>query len=109
MPLLLPLILLLGVAGWLLVKAPPRGEAPSAGIRIASWVTRVFLFLAIGLALFVLILLPLPNKHRLLALAPLLFGGSLVFKALKNSRKPPQPPQPPEPDLERMKRVRQRD
>jgi hypothetical protein len=103
MPFLLLVLLLIGAAAFFLVKAPRAGQNASVGMRMASWFTRVILFLAVGLALFLVILLPLPNKQRLLLLVPAFFIGSVLYKTLGAARRKAQKP---EPDLERMKRAR---
>ena len=103
MPFFLRPILLIAAAAFFLVKAPRQGEAASVGMRLASWFTRVILFLGVGLLLFVVILLPLPNKHRLLLLVPAFFIGSVLYKTLSSAKNRVQKR---EPDLERMKRAR---
>lgn len=105
MPLLL-LLLLAGAAVFLFQKNPGNPKKPSLGWRMGSWVFRVLLALGVGAVLFLVILLPLPNKHRLLALVPLFFAGSVLFKLLQASRKKMHKP---EPDLERMKRISPRE
>jgi hypothetical protein len=105
MPLLL-LLLILGTAAFLLKKSPNAAKNPSLGWRMGSWFFRVLLALGVGIGLFVVILLPLPNKHRLLALVPVFFAGSVLFKLLQASRKKMHKP---EPDLERMKRISPRE
>jgi hypothetical protein len=101
MPLLL-LLVILGTVFFLSKKQPSAGKDPSLGWRMGSWFFRVLLALGVGAVLFLVILLPLPNKQRLLALVPAFFAGSVVFKLLQASRKKMHKP---EPDLERMKRI----
>jgi hypothetical protein len=104
----MPLLLLLGLIGaaFFFVRGPREKQTPSVGLKMASWVVRVLFFLAISLGLFLLILLPLPNKHRILALVPIFFVGSFVYKVLRASGRKIQRP---EPDLEQMKRVPRKD
>lgn len=105
----MPLVLLLIVSAaavyfWL--KGRVQTSPPGAVPKVFSWMVRVGLFLAIGIALFVLILAPLPNKHRLLALVPAFFIGSVVYRTLGASKKRVLQK---EPDLDRMKRIPRRD
>jgi hypothetical protein len=70
-----------------------------------SWLVRLSLFALVGLALTGLALVPLPNKHRLVALVPIFFLVTAVIRIYKSGRArtglAKQPPQ----DIDRMKRI----
>jgi phosphatidylglycerophosphate synthase len=71
--------------------------------RERSWLTRVALFTLCGLLFAAALLLPLPNKHRLLVLVPIFFVFSIANRVFKSAhRRITQPP----PDFEKMKRVK---
>ncbi len=94
--------LLVAYAGWSLVKMLLR--AGSAGIR--SWIARATLFFVLMALVAGVALAPLPNKHRLLVIAPFLALGGIIVRFAKK-RRPPQTPIPSqnEPDINRMKRL----
>ena len=93
---------LVAYAAWSLVKMLLR--AGSAGIR--SWIARATLFFVLMALVAGVALAPLPNKHRLLVIAPFLaLGGIIVRFAKKRRPAPPTDPAQKEPDLNRMKRL----
>jgi hypothetical protein len=94
--------LLVAYAGWSLIKMLLR--AGSAGIR--SWIARATLFFVLMALVAGVALAPLPNKHRLLVIAPFLALGGIIVRFAKK-RRPAQPPaaSQKEPDINRMKRL----
>ena len=94
--------LLVAYASWSLVKMLLK--AGSAGIR--SWIARATLFFVLMALVAGVALAPLPNKHRLLVIAPFLaLGGIIVRFAKKRRSVAPDPTKNKGPDLERMKRL----
>ena len=71
--------------------------------RERSWLTRVALFTFCGLLFAAALLLPLPNKHRLLVLVPIFFIFSVANRVFKSAHK--RVAQAP-PDFEKMKKVK---
>jgi hypothetical protein len=51
-----------------------------------SWLVRVSLFALCGLLLLGLALLPLPNKHRLVALVPIFFLVTAFIRVFKSGK-----------------------
>jgi hypothetical protein len=51
-----------------------------------SWLVRVSLFALCGLSLLGLALLPLPNKHRLVALVPIFFLVTAFIRVFKSGK-----------------------
>jgi hypothetical protein len=70
-----------------------------------SWLVRVSLFAFCGLLLLGLVLVPLPNKHRLVALVPIFFLVTAFIRIFKSGRARVGAAGRPSPDLERMKRI----
>jgi hypothetical protein len=62
-----------------------------------SWLVRLSLFAACGLLLLGLVLVPLPNKHRLVALVPIFFLVTAFIRVYKSgkARINPGPPSAP--------------
>jgi drug/metabolite transporter (DMT)-like permease len=76
------------------------------GDRQKSWLIRVSLFSFFGLLFLAVLILPLPNKQRLLAIVPAFFliaVASRVFKAAK--ARVQNTPVSRGPDIERLKRL----
>jgi len=69
-----------------------------------SWLFRVGVFGLFGLLLVGALIVPLPNKHRLLAIVPAFFLA-VVFTKVVRSGWARLRATPPPPDLERMKRL----
>ncbi|MHA3773357.1 hypothetical protein ACXR0O_17625 [Verrucomicrobiota bacterium sgz303538] len=71
----------------------------AAAVRFAvfSWM--------VGILMIALLFLPIPGKHRILMLAPLLFVGVSVRKVLGNARDRIRKAEQGVVDIERMKRV----
>lgn len=68
-----------------------------------SWLVRLSLFAFCGLVLLGLLLVPLPNKHRLVALVPIFFLVTAFIRIYRSgkARIPPgSPPPPTEPSRE---------
>jgi hypothetical protein len=70
-----------------------------------SWLVRVSLFAFCGLILLGLVLVPLPNKHRLVALVPIFFLVTAFIRVFKSGKRRMGVAEQPQPDLERMKRI----
>ena len=70
-----------------------------------SWLVRVSLFAFCGLLLLGLMLVPLPNKHRLVALVPIFFLVTAFIRIFKSGKARVGSGGRPSPDLERMKRL----
>lgn len=71
-----------------------------------SWWVRVSLFSVLAVLLMVTLILPLPNKQRLVAIVPAFFMIAVairVFRAARARMQAEQRQKPP--DLERMKRL----
>ena len=98
---LVPLILLGAlIAGFFSAR---KSWKQAGGARERSWLSRVLLFTFCGLLFTAAILLPLPNKHRLLVLVPIFFVFAVANRVFKSAhRRVTQPP----PDFEKMKRVK---
>lgn len=77
--------------------------AKGTATRERSWLTRVALFTVCGLLFATALLVPLPNKHRLLVLVPIFFIFSVANRVFKSARKRVAQTQP---DFEKMKRVK---
>jgi uncharacterized membrane protein len=93
-------LLLYGLVGTHFSVKKSRGEKErSAAMRFAvfTWI--------LGIMMVVLLFLPLPGKHRILMLAPLLFLGVAVRKVLRNARNRIRDEEQLEVNIERMKRV----
>ena len=54
--------------------------------RQRSWLFRVGLFCFVGLLLLGALLMPLPNKHRLLAVAPVFFLIAVATRVFRSAR-----------------------
>ncbi len=98
---LVPLILLAAlIAGFFSAR---KAWKQAGAARERSWLARVLLFTFCGLLFTAAILLPLPNKHRLLVLVPIFFVFAVANRVFKSAhRRVTQPP----PDFEKMKRVK---
>ncbi len=70
-----------------------------------SWLVRVSLFAFCGLLLLGLVLVPLPNKHRLVALVPIFFLITAFIRIFKSGKTRVRAGERSAPDLERMKRM----
>jgi hypothetical protein len=70
-----------------------------------SWLVRVSLFAFCGLLLLGLVLVPLPNKHRLVALVPIFFLVTAFIRVFKSGKARVRSGEASSPDLERMKRM----
>jgi phosphatidylglycerophosphate synthase len=96
-----PLILIgVLIAGFFSAR---RSWKQNNSTRERSWLTRVALFTLCGLLFAAALLLPLPNKHRLLVLVPIFFVFSIANRVFKAAHK--RVAQAP-PDFEKMKRVK---
>ena len=72
-----------------------------------SWLVRMSLFAFCGLLLLGLVLVPLPNKHRLVALVPIFFLVTAFIRVFKSGKRRVGVTENPQPDLDRMKRYNQ--
>ncbi len=70
-----------------------------------SWLVRVSLFAFCGLLLLGLVLVPLPNKHRLVALVPIFFLITAFVRIFKSGKARVRAGEHSAPDVERMKRM----
>lgn len=91
--------LLVAYAAWSLIKMLLK--AGSAGIR--SWIARATLFFVLMALVAGVALAPLPNKHRLLVIAPFLALGGIIVRFAKKRR--PTKKDPEAPDINKMKRL----
>ena len=98
---LVPLILIGAlIAGFFSAR---KAWKQASAARERSWLSRVVLFTFCGLLFTAAILLPLPNKHRMLVLVPIFFVFAVANRVFKSAhRRVTQPP----PDFEKMKRVK---
>jgi hypothetical protein len=71
-----------------------------------SWLVRVSLFACCGLLLLALVLVPLPNKHRLVALVPIFFLVTAFIRIFKSGKARVGAGERTPPDLERTKRTK---
>ncbi len=74
--------------------------------RQRSWLFRIGLFSFFGVLFLGMLLLPLPNKHRLLALVPVFFliaVASRVFRSARDRIRRSEAPK--EPNIEELKRL----
>jgi peptidoglycan/LPS O-acetylase OafA/YrhL len=78
------LILAAGVIGGLISLRRFLSRHPTN--RQRSWLFRVGLFCFVGLLLLVALLMPLPNKHRLLAVAPVFFLIAVAARVFRSAR-----------------------
>ena len=103
MRLLFPILLAVLIYGILSTHFSVRRskgiQERSAAVRFAvfSWL--------IGILLVAVLFLPIPGKHRVLYLAPLLFVGVAVSKVLRQARDRIRREEQAEVDIERMKRI----
>lgn len=80
------------------VRRSGSEQARTVAVRISAFAWFLgFLFLAA--------LLLLPNKHRVLMLAPLLLGGAVIAKTWKSAQRRVRGQDRDKVDIERMKRV----
>ena len=70
-----------------------------------SWLVRVSLFACCGLLLLGLVLVPLPNKHRLVALVPIFFLVTAFIRIFKSGKARVGSSERAPQDLDRMKRM----
>ncbi len=63
-----------------------------------SWLVRLSLFALCGLVLLGLLLVPLPNKHRLVALVPIFFLVTAFIRIYRSGKARIPPGSPPSPD-----------
>ncbi len=71
-----------------------------------SWLIRVSLFSFFGLLFLGVLILPLPNKQRLLAIVPAFFLIAVASRVFKSAKARVQKSHPArEPDVERLKRL----
>lgn len=70
-----------------------------------SWLVRLSLFSLVGLLLTGLALVPLPNKHRLVALVPIFFLVTALIRVYKSGKARVGSAKASTPDVERMKRL----
>ena len=70
-----------------------------------SWLVRLSLFAFCGLLLLGLVLVPLPNKHRLVALVPIFFLIVAFIRVFKSGKARVRSAGRSSPDLDRMKRA----
>ncbi len=71
-----------------------------------SWWVRVSIFSIVGILFLVLLILPLPNKQRLLAIVPAFFLIAVASRVLRSARTRVRNEAPSQsPDVERMKRL----
>lgn len=83
-----------------------KGLLPQYATAIQrSWLVRLSLFAFCGLVLLGLMLVPLPNKHRLVALVPIFFLVAIFIRVFKSGRARVTSQNRTTPDLERMKRI----
>ena len=70
-----------------------------------SWLVRLSLFAFCGLLLLGLALVPLPNKHRLVALVPIFFLVTAFIRIFQSGKKRVGAADPSPANPERIKRV----
>jgi hypothetical protein len=70
-----------------------------------SWLVRLSLFAVCGLLLLGLVLVPLPNKHRLVALVPIFFLVTAFIRVYKSGKARINPGTPPSAEGDRLKRI----
>jgi D-alanyl-lipoteichoic acid acyltransferase DltB (MBOAT superfamily) len=70
-----------------------------------SWWVRVCIFSFFGLVFLGILILPLPNKQRLLAIVPAFFLIAVASRVFRSGRARMQKESQKEPDIERLKRL----
>ncbi len=70
-----------------------------------SWLVRLSLFASCGLLLLGLVLVPLPNKHRLVALVPIFFLVTAFIRVYRSGKARTNPGPPSAPDGNRDNRI----
>ncbi len=70
-----------------------------------SWLVRLSLFAVCGLLLLGLVLVPLPNKHRLVALVPIFFLVTAFIRVYRSGKARINPGRPPSAEGDQIKRI----
>lgn len=105
MPSMLPFVLLLIGIFFCVMVSVKRFLARYQSPTQRSWWIRVCIFGFFGLVFLGILILPLPNKQRLLAIVPAFFFIAVASRVFRSGKARMQQEPQKAPDLEQMKRL----